>query len=265
MMTKKLGIAFGGSGAEGIAGIAYIKALEEMNMKPDIVSGTGVGAVIAAMYAAGMTSQDMLDFLKEINFPGAKRPINLNKVKDAKYGILDGMGLEEYFQMVVPIKVFDRLYFPLKIVATEFETGHERVFSEGDVGAAVRAGVAVPGIFSPHEIDDVLYIDGSCVNPVPFDIIREDCDVIVCIDPHVDASVDGNDAAPNVFSALMSAYGATKKTLVREKHKAFKVDLFESVVIDDMTSFDFVRYEDIITFCEERAEAFKGKLKALIG
>ena len=198
-MTKKLGIAFGGSGAEGIAGVAYIKALEEMDIKPDIVSGTGIGAVVAAMYAAGMTSQDMLGFLKEINFPGAKRPINLNKVKDAKYGILDGMGLEEYFQMIVPIKVFDRLYFPLKIVATEFETGSEHVFTDGDVGAAVRAGAAVPGIFSPHEVDGVMYMDGSCVNPVPFDIIRDDCDVIVCIDPLVDAAVDTGDAVPNVF------------------------------------------------------------------
>ena len=119
-MSKTLGIAFGGSGAEGIAGIAYIRALEELGVEPAIVSGTGIGGAIAAMYAAGMKSTDMIAFLEDVNFPGAKRPINENKVKDAKYGILDDMGLEDYFKIVVPVKVFDRLYFPLKIVAADY-------------------------------------------------------------------------------------------------------------------------------------------------
>ena len=263
-MTKRLGIAFGGSGAEGIAGISYIKALEEMDIRPDIVSGTGVGAVVAAMYAAGMTSGDMIGFLGEIDFPGAKRPISLNKVKDAKCGILDGMGLEEYFQMIVPIKVFDRLYFPMKIVAADFETGEEIVFSEGDVGSAVRSGVSVPGIFSPHEVDGALHIDGSCINPVPFDIIQDDCDVLVCIAPGVAASYDDKNAVPNVFTTLMSAYGATKKSLIKEKQKGCAVDIFENVIIDDVSSFDFVRYEDILTFCDEQKDAFKMKLEKLL-
>jgi predicted acylesterase/phospholipase RssA len=110
-MSKTLGIAFGGSGAEAIACIAYVRALEEIGVKPDVVSGTGIGAVVAAMYAAGMTSAAMMDFLKEIDFPGSKRPVNIVKLKDARQGILDGLGLEEYFRMVVPVKVFDRLYF----------------------------------------------------------------------------------------------------------------------------------------------------------
>ena len=124
-MSKRLGIAFGGSGAEAITCIAYVRALEETGIKPDIVSGTGAGAVVAAMYAAGMTSIAMMDFLKEIDFPGAKRPINIMKLKDARQGLLDGMGLEEYFQMIVPVKVFDRLYFPLKVVAANYATGEE--------------------------------------------------------------------------------------------------------------------------------------------
>ncbi len=124
-MPKTLGIAFGGSGAQAIAGIAYIKALENLEIKPDVASGTGIGAVVAAMYAAGMVSEDMIGFLREIVFPGSKRPINAAKVKDLKGGILDGLGLEEYYKMAVPIKVFDRLYFPLKIVAANTATGRK--------------------------------------------------------------------------------------------------------------------------------------------
>lgn len=263
-MTKRLGIAFGGSGAEGIAGIAYVKALEELGIKPSVVSGTGVGGVIAAMYAAGMSGDDMVAFLEEIDFPGAKRPINVNKVKDAKFGILDDMGLEEYFQMVVPVKVFDRLYFPLKIAAANYETGSAVVFSDGDMGPAVRAGVAIPGIFSPYEKDEVTYIDGSCVNPVPFDIIRDDCDVLICIDPEINQRVDEQGRSPFVFPAIMSAYSAAKKALVEEKKKNCKVDHYARVLVDDINMFDFVQYPVILEAVEEQAEKFKAIIKEIV-
>ena len=261
-MSKTLGIAFGGSGAEAIACIAYIRALEEIEVKPDIVSGTGVGAVVAAMYAAGMNSAAMTDFLKEIEFPGAKRPINITKLKDARQGILDGLGLEEYFQMIVPIKVFDRLYFPLKVVAANYETGEEVVFADGDVGTAVRAAVSVPGIFSPHDIGGVFYLDGSCVNPVPFDVIRDDCDVLVAIDPLVnqDMGMQGS----GVFNSLMSAYDAARKSLTVKKERACAVDLHERVVVEEITAFDFARYEEIIASVEEKTESFKTAMLALV-
>ena len=261
-MSKKLGIAFGGSGAEAIACIAYIRALEEIDVKPDIVSGTGMGAVIAAMYAGGMSSTAMTDFLKEIDFPGSKRPINITKLKDARQGILDGLGLEEYFQMVVPVKVFDRLYFPLKVVAASYETGEEVIFAEGDVGAAVRSAASVPGIFSPHEVNGTFYIDGSCVNPVPFDVIRDDCDVLVAIDPSVnqDISLQGS----GVFAALLSSYDAARKSLTAEKQRACAVDLHECVVVEEITSYDFARFEDIIASVEEKTESFKSAVLTLV-
>lgn len=261
-MSKTLGIAFGGSGAEAIACVAYIRALEEIDVKPDVVSGTGVGAVVAAMYAAGMNSAAMINFLKEIEFPGAKRPINIAKLKDAKQGILDGLGLEEYFQMVVPIKVFDRLYFPLKVVAANYETGEEVMFADGDVGAAVRAAVSVPGIFSPHEIGGVYYLDGSCVNPVPFDVIRDDCDILVAIDPCVNQDMGLQGAG--VFNSLMSAYDAARKSLTVEKERACTIDLHEHVAIEEITAFDFARFEEIIASVEEKTESFKSALLELV-
>jgi NTE family protein len=257
-MSKRLGIAFGGSGAEAIACVAYVRALEELEVKPDVVSGTGVGAVVAAMYAAGMSSAAMVDFLKEIDFPGAKRPIQLSKLKDAKQGMLDGLGLEEYFKMVVPIKVFDRLYFQLRVVAANYETGEEVVFADGDVGTAVRAAVSVPGIFSPHEIGGAYYLDGSCVNPVPFDVIREECDVLVAIEPSV--VQDMGQTGGGVFAVLMSAYEASKKSLTIEKQAACAVDLHERVVVDEISSYDFARYEDIIASVGEKTESFKSAL-----
>lgn len=261
-MTKKLGIAFGGSGAQGIANIAYVKALESAGIKPDIVAGTGVGAVVASMYAAGMTSQHMIDFLEDIDFPGAKKPINMFKVKDLKYGILDGLGLEEHYRMVVPIKVFDRLYFPLKVVAANYLTGEQVVFDTGDVGPAVRSAMAIPGVFSPHELDGAVLMDGSCINPVPFDIIREDCEVLAAIDPQINESPETY--SPFVFPALMAASAASKKALALEKGRSCKVDVYERVVLEDITMLDFALHADIIEAAAESAAAFAERLKELL-
>jgi NTE family protein len=261
-MAKKLGIAFGGSGAQGIANIAYVKALETAEIRPDIVAGTGIGAVVASMYAAGMTSQHMIDFLQEINFPGAKKPISLSKVKDSKYGILDGLGLEEHYRMVVPVKVFDRLYFPLKVVAANYLTGEQVMFDTGDVGPAVRSAVAIPGVFSPYEMSDAVLMDGSCINPVPFDIIREDCDVLVAIDPQINESPETY--SPFVFPALMAASAASKKALALEKERACRVDVYERMVLEDINMLDFALHADIIAAAEESASAFVERLKELL-
>lgn len=261
-MDKKLGIAFGGRGAEGIACAAYVKAMEEMGLKPDIISGTGIGGVVAAMYASGMRYKDMEDFIKEIDFPGTRKPINISRIKDEKRGILDDMGLEEYFKMVMPIKVFDRLYFPLKIVAADFDTGIEKVFSEGDVARAVRAGAAVPGIFSPYENDGQRYIDGTCVNPVPFDIIRNDCDILVGIAPEINEDI--NPRSSFVFSAMTGAYDAAKKALSYEKQKTCKVDYYETVSIEGFTPFDFGYYNEIISSVQDKANNFIAELKSIL-
>ncbi|MFA5675671.1 MAG: patatin-like phospholipase family protein [Christensenellales bacterium] len=253
-MSKTLGIAFGGSGAQGIAGVAYVKALEALGIKPDIVSGTGIGAVVASMYAAGMDSDGMMQFMREVDFPGAKRPVNAARVKDAKIGILDGLGLEEYYQMIVPVKVFDRLYFHLKIVAANAVTGEAVMFTHGDVGRAVRCAAAVPGVFLPHKVEEDYFFDGSCVNPVPFDIIRDDCDVLAAVYPQIKAKEDSY--STQVFFALTDAYNAAKKALAEEKQKTCRVDKYESIILEGFSMYDFALFEDIIESAEEQAGMF---------
>jgi len=97
---------------------------------------------------------------------------------------------------------------------------------------------------------------------VPFDVIREDCDVLVAIDPSVnqDAGVQGQ----GVFGMLLSAYDAAKKSLTVEKECACAVDLHERIVVDEITAFDFIRFEDIIASVEEKTESFKTALIELM-
>lgn len=250
----KLGVAFGGSGAQGIANIAYIRALESLGLKPAIVSGTGIGAVVASMYAAGMDSESMIKFMYDVDFPGSKRPVNLAKIKDAKIGLLDGLGLEEYYQMIMPVKVFDRLYFPLKVVAANVATGEQVVYSHGDVGRAVRCAAAVPGVFLPHKVEEDYYFDGSSVNPVPFDTIRDDCDFLAAIYPQIKS--DFNESNTQMFFAVAGAYEAAKRALAEQKQKACRVDRYECVLLEGFSMYDFALFEDILESAEEQANQF---------
>jgi len=122
--------------------------------------------------------------------------------------------------------------------------------------------VAIPGVFSPHEVDGAVLMDGSCINPVPFDIIREDCDVLAAIDPQINESPETY--SPFVFPALMAASAASKKALALEKERSCKVDVYERVVLEDISMLDFALHADIIEAAEESANSFAERLKELL-
>ena len=98
------------------------------------------------------------------------------------------------------------------------------------------------------------------MNPVPFDVIRDDCDVLAAIDPQVNEE----EAVPLVYSVLSAAFNATKKALSLEKQKTHKVDVFESFVVEEISMYDFALYNDIIDSLEERAGLFALKVQDML-
>jgi NTE family protein len=105
-------------------------------------------------------------------------------------------------------------------------------------------------------------MDGSCINPVPFDVIREDCDVLAALDPQINESPEAY--SPFVFPALMNASAASKRALAVEKQRSCEVEAFERVVLVDINMFDFALFEDIVAAAEESAGAFMERLKELL-
>ena len=174
----RIGLALGSGSARGWAHIGVIEALVEAGIRPDIVCGTSIGALVGAAHIAGR-----LDALREFALKVSWREIvRLLDVRLRGGGLVDGkriLGLLRGLGIDRPIERYDT---PFAAVATDLETGREVWLREGPIEAAVRASVSIPGIFSPMRVDGRWLADGGLVNPVPVSACRAlGADVIVAV------------------------------------------------------------------------------------
>ncbi len=179
-MNKKprIGLALGSGSARGWAHIGAIRALEERGIKPDIVCGSSVGALVGAFYAAGQ-----LDKLEE--WVGRLAWTSVVRLMDLTWrgGLIRGNRLFSLFEPTFEERAIGELPIVFGAVATELASGREIWLREGKVLDAVRASCAVPGLFTPVLRDDELIVDGGLVNPVPVSFCRAlGAEIVVAVD-----------------------------------------------------------------------------------
>jgi len=146
--TKKpiIGLTLSGGGMRGIAHIAVLKALEEYNLKPDIISGTSAGSVVAAFYALGKTPDEMLEIVKQTTF------FSRSFLRLSKNGIFSSKFIMKLFTDYFPENDFRVLKIPVYVAATEMTHGIVDFFSEGELFAPLLASSSVPFILPPVRI-----------------------------------------------------------------------------------------------------------------
>ena len=149
-----LGVALGGGFARGIAHIGALKVLEQENIPVDYVAGTSVGAIIGALYCAGMTPTEVEDTARTLRFSDFARWTL------SRYGFCNSDRMVRWFARTLKKHTFEELAIPLAITATDFRTGEAVVFTKGALVGPIRASCAYPGMFLPVEIDGRSYIDG---------------------------------------------------------------------------------------------------------
>ncbi|SDC41763.1 patatin-like phospholipase family protein [Paraburkholderia lycopersici] len=175
---RRVGLVLGGGAARGWAHIGAIRALEEAGIKPDVVCGTSIGALVGAVYANGD-----LDWLED--WVGKLTWQTVVRLLDLRFsgGLLGGRKVIDLFAHQFNGRSIDDLRLPFTAVATELDTGREVWLSEGGVVDAVRASIAIPGIFTPIWHDGVWLVDGGLSNPVPVSAARAmRADTVIAID-----------------------------------------------------------------------------------
>ena len=174
----RIGLALGSGSARGWAHIGVIRALEKAVVRPDIVCGTSIGALVGAAYAAGE-----LDRLEQFAVGlGIKDVIGLMDVSLAG-GVLKGDRLMEFFRRGFQDRDIDALRVPFAAVATSLRTGAEVWLRRGSTLDAVRASIAMPGLFAPVRGNGSLLVDGGLVNPVPVSLARAmGADLVIAVD-----------------------------------------------------------------------------------
>ena len=168
MAGLKIGLALGGGAARGWAHIGVLKALRDAGIKPDIIAGTSIGAVVGGCFSAEHLDR-LEDFARELT---PRRIFGLLDFNLAGNGIISGQRLCERLDKHLGEKRIEELATKFTAVATEIGTGHEHWLSRGKLVDAVRASYALPGIFKPVRINGRWLFDGALVNPIPVSVCR---------------------------------------------------------------------------------------------
>jgi len=172
--SSRIGIAFSGGGAKGIAHIGVLKALLENGIVPDVVSGTSAGSIMGAMYAAGRTTDEMETFIKDTSIVKIFRLVGMPGA-----GLVRLAYLKERLAEFLHEDSFEALKLPLFVCATNLNLGKAVFFSSGPLYDIVIASCSVPWLFKPVEIGGSLYADGGIVCNLPATPIRPLCDMLI--------------------------------------------------------------------------------------
>lgn len=168
MQRGRIGLALGSGSARGWAHIGIIKGLAELGIRPDIIAGSSVGAIVGAIHGLG----GLEGFEAWIRALGRKDIISLLDVSFGGGGFFEGRGLVQTFHKHFGDPDFDALDLTFAAVATDLKTGQEVWLREGSVAAAARASMSLPGLFSPVHHNGRWLVDGGLVNPVPVSVCR---------------------------------------------------------------------------------------------
>lgn len=171
--TYKLGLALSGGGAKGFAHIGVFKMLEECGLKPDIVVGTSVGALMGSLFADGYSA----DAIKEL-FTGREFS-EFAQLQLPKSGLFDSKRFRYFLKRHLKAKTFEELETPLIVMATDLDNGESHAFNSGPLVDAVTASCSIPIIFSPVTINGVHYVDGGLFHNFPVSVIREQCERVI--------------------------------------------------------------------------------------
>lgn len=179
-----IGITLSGGGARGFAHIGVLQALEDYGVHPEIVSGTSMGALVGAMYANGMTPEDIFEMVKREELDRMASFVDISSRQPREHlGISTQNRLHRILIDYLPHNSFDSLQIPFYLCMSNICDGKEVVVhSGGNLVECLRGSSCIPGFFEPVLIDSAYYVDGGLYNNLPVQPIRKQCKILIAVD-----------------------------------------------------------------------------------
>lgn len=270
-----IALALGGGGARGLAHILMLEVLDEMGLRPVAIAGTSIGAIYGAAFAAGLPAKllrahteetlgarfDLVRQLLSARAAPLQRILNLIPLPSA---LLDPRAV---LDIVLPPRMpddFSALGIPLQIVATDFYGQKAEVFSSGPLKRAIAASMALPAVFQPVVVEGRALVDGGLVNPLPFDLVAGKADITIAIDVSGAASAPEPGGHPSAYEVMVSASQILQRSIVHEKLKATRPDVYINVDGGRFHVLEFYRAAEILKAAEPAKEQFRRQLSKLI-
>lgn len=234
----KVAVVLAGGGAKGAAHIGVLKALEEMHIPVDIITGTSMGAYVGGLYATGMSADEIESFIYSVDWNSGYRDRvdrSQRRVRDKEYedryqittdlglrfgevraptGVVQGQNmlrvLRETTGNLGRFDSFDELAIPYRSVATDILELDEVVIGNGYLVDAMMASMSVPGALPPYKLNGHMLVDGGVVNNMPVDVARAmGADVVIAVDISTDYKTEDD------FTGLFTVADQLSNYLVR--------------------------------------------------
>jgi NTE family protein len=274
-VRKTFALALGAGGARGLAHIAVLEALDEMQVRPAAIAGSSIGALIGAAYAAGMSGKEIRRYVIGLAHKRGEVLRRLITARAGTFANLFAVGVgsatlidaEKFCEQFMPLEVpgeFGALQIPLTIIASDLYRRRQVPFSTGSLRPALAASIALPTVVRPVMIDDQVLIDGGATNPLPFDTLRDRADVVVAVDISGEPSEERRDI-PNPWECLLSTVLVMGSAITDEKLKHAAPELMIRPKVGIFRTLDFFQASAILRAAEPAKAEIKEKLAALIG
>jgi NTE family protein len=275
----RIGLALSGGGALGLAEIGVLQWLEENRIPVDRIAGTSMGSIIAAMYASGMSPAEITKFAAGIDWIEAllpeptysqlayrrkqdRRDYQINAALGLKHGLKGpngfspghgiGLLLDRIAFPESGIASFDDLPIPFRCVATDMLAGDRVVLHDGSLAAAVRASMAIPGVFTPVEIDGHVLADGGMVENIPVEAVREmDAEAVIAV--NLSVPLGGREQLETLGGVLSHALSVT--ILQNERRSLALANVVVSVHTGSFLATDYERVPALIDLGYQSAAA----------
>ncbi|WP_334034043.1 patatin-like phospholipase family protein [Burkholderia cepacia] len=264
-----IGLVLSGGGARGYAHLGVLKVLEDNRIPIDCIAGTSMGAVVGGLYASGMAAGEMQKRLSEVNLadiafdvtdradlPQTSREderlyINGLTLGFGKKGVKAPVGLVQGNRLqallanwtaAVPTnQPFDRLPIPYRAVATDLQTGQMVVLDHGSLPLAIRASMAMPGLFAPAEINGRALVDGGLVSNLPVDTARQmGANVVIAVD--IGSQLRPLDALASPADVMQQMVGILIRQNVTAQRK--QLDAQDVLLTPDLGSLAFTDFQN---------------------
>lgn len=282
----KLGLTLSGGGAKGLAHIGILKAIDSAGLKIDLVTGTSMGSIVGGLYAAGYSGDSIEKIARSIDWKVllsnnvSMRAYTMEEkseygkyalelaAKNRKIGLPTGflesqelwLKLQELFYPVSFIKDFNKLPRPFRCIGTDLATGEAVVLKDGDLVSAIRASMAIPGVFSSVDKDGKRLVDGGVVRNFPVkDVIEMGATYTIGVS--VSTPVKNVQELDNAFKILTQVIFLNEG---RDRQAESKLcNLLIDVPMGDFTSASFSSSNDIIDLGIETGRKFYPYFKRL--
>jgi NTE family protein len=250
------GISLGGGCLRGVAHIGALKEILKHNYSITHVAGTSAGAVIGGLYACGLHPDHMVNALESISI-----------LKHLDFGFnrkgwLKGNRIYNTLLKLTEGKYFSDLKIPLAVICVDLHSSKLTVIKEGEVAKALRASIAIPGVFLPIEMGEKLLVDGYILNNNPADVVKEmGANHVIAI--RVQSSTNEKQTPKNLFSYI-HRYADIASNIHTAQLLKDHADILIDIDLIDVGRFDTKSFPDVIQRGQAEARKMLDNEKATV-